>query len=297
MARQSTIDFYRQKAANAGAARREADPTNWANQRRDFLIDQRQKRMDDFTAARELEKQRLANKGQLDVEDLRQTGATTRTGMTEGGALKRLGMTESGLNQRFGQELQQRRNESDEDFWLRREELEKQNKQFQATHSLARDRLGYEQGAAEDTNRLRLFEHLNQTNPLTGQSNFELNRDRYNLFSMTPEAQAALNERILGNLDVAGDARVTTSGVARPDISGEVGRRQYTDAQNAANLASIRPGYTSSKDQSVFQELVQRRQNQDPLRPLKSVLTPLNQAVGSTADSLVNKYQRDSYFR
>lgn len=155
-----------------------------------------------------LEQQALKNRGALDVVEREQSGATTRQTLADAGALKRKQLEENRLlsrlgfdREKFGQEITQRRNESDEDFWLRRQKQMQEAKQFDITENRLRDFLSLQKETEENKNLLETFKALNQGIGIDEINNYDQNRLNFLRTMMSPEAEAVLNQRALGTID------------------------------------------------------------------------------------------------
>lgn len=259
------------------------------------LADFRQKQLDDLAAERELEKQRLANQGQLDVEQARQTGATTRTGMTEAGLTTRFGQEQAGINRRFD------RTQDDKFRYLAQQQAGDQ--ELEELRSLSRLNLldREQQGRLDLLERefdLRMqepqYREVSSVDPLTGES-------------VTSWIDVGRTLREMDEIDSLADGSFTNA-PTRTNFANQTledynqsaaqafgpTRRTVPQRQPAPSVTPQRPLATLTEPAKT-EPVTRSPYVTDRLAPLKSVTRSLNQTIGSGADAMVRRYQRDPY--
>jgi hypothetical protein len=268
---------------------------------------------------RKLAQLELMNEGQLAVEDRRQVGGTQRTTLEQAGLGQRLGdelgfrQDELGLRQaeigkKYGladRRLGLDREIADQDFWYKYTQLKQLGDQATTSEKRLRDQMENELALKKERLGLEKFNALYGQAPDASMLTAPDRMERVQNYTML---QAANDPEFLRSSLTAYDglntpaeettpARVTRTGATR-----DRGADLATEAQNASRMAHLGAYGTSQADQQTFQNQVNMRSNPRPLShynadrlaPLRSVTQPLSSAIGSGADTMVNRFQRQN---
>jgi hypothetical protein len=238
---------------------------------------------------RKLEQQQLVNQGNLDAAKIAQQGATTRTGLEQAGMTKRTGMEQEGLMQRQKSDLAYKydmldleREKSDQDFWQQKADRDLKAQQF--------DRMENRLQSAQDFDQSRGY-NLRALQAAAGFKPDELGNmpDPGRFLSFLSE---------MNNPTKADEMKKLLEALAIQQNTSEIDT-QRTEPISLVNTDSVvqttdgtytnRPVVTSSIVAPQETSSMSER-----LRPLRSVLNPLNKTIGGTADSLVNRFQRQN---